>query len=110
MTRSDNARKEDEDGPERSDGAGITYDRDDDESPSATVVRAVAVATDREPLALPPLGDHVDADDLDGLVGSSDGESGVRVSFRFAGCDVRVAGDGWVAVDPSAAVLDGGGR
>lgn len=67
-------------------------------SPSAGVVETVATATGRDPLALPQLYDAVEADALDSLVRASD--SGLSVTFGFAGCEVTAEADGTVAVQP----------
>lgn len=64
-------------------------------NPSVGVVEAVATASDRDPLKLPPLYDHVAADALDQLLTSG---SEVHISFRYAGCEVAIEGDGTIEV------------
>lgn len=62
---------------------------DDPDSPSETVIVAVAARKGVDPAALPPLHDAIDQDALDRAV-RSDGS--VRVSFEYAGYEVRVTG------------------
>ncbi|MWV64304.1 hypothetical protein GRS48_05620 [Halorubrum sp. JWXQ-INN 858] len=72
-------------------------------SPSTAVVQTVAIASNREPAAMEPLYEVVDADAVDTLIGSTDtgpAEKEVVVSFAYVGCDVTVHGDGVVAVRP----------
>lgn len=63
----------------------------DAEAPSEAVVGAVAAATGRSPLDLPPLFRSVEADALDAAVGG--GEESVRATFSYAGCRVALTGD-----------------
>ena len=72
------------------------------EGPSATVIEAVASATDRDELELPPLHEYVDADALDAVVTSRQTEDsdGVSVSFDYADVEVVVDSRGWVEVQP----------
>ncbi|RKD97557.1 HalOD1 output domain-containing protein [Halopiger aswanensis] len=51
-----------------------------------TIVRAVADVRGVDPLELPPLGEHFDADALDRLLAAADE---VMVTFDYAGCAVR---------------------
>lgn len=72
------------------------------EEPSAAVVAAVAAASDRDPVDLPPLYERVDADALDALVtpgGRPD--EGVTVRFHYDDFGVTVASDGRVTVTPA---------
>lgn len=71
--------------------------------PSAAVVAAVAAATDRDPLALPPLYAAVDPEALDGIVatlagGGADPEG--CVTFEYTGWHVTVNCHGTVQVEP----------
>lgn len=68
--------------------------------PSIAVVEAVADATDRDPLDVASLYDHVDTDALDALVTSAEDGSGtdVRVSFTYDGVRVLVEGTGGITV------------
>ena len=60
---------------------------------SERVIHRVAEAVERDPLELPPLYDHVDADALDSLVeGLTDG----AVTFTYVGYDVTVHSTGEV--------------
>ena len=53
------------------------------DSPTLAVVRAVAAVENREPQSLRPLGEVVDPEALNAVVG--EGEGPVRVSFGYAG-------------------------
>jgi len=84
----------------------VVYTRSDGDSPSHSVVEAVAEATHTDPTRLRPLYEVVDTDALDGLI-TGDSErprapDGLSVSFRFEGCDVAVYGDGRTVVSRSA--------
>ncbi|MFD1599316.1 HalOD1 output domain-containing protein [Halobellus rarus] len=92
------------------DGAGdspkVVYTHSDGESPSHTVVEAVAEATHTDPTRLRPLYEVVDTDALDALI-TGDSErprapDGLSVTFRYEGCDVAVYGDGRTVVSRSA--------
>lgn len=61
----------------------------DVDMPTVDLVEAVAAATDRDVLELPPLNDTVDGDALATLVRGDDGAS-VRLSFTYAGASVVV--------------------
>lgn len=67
----------------------------DRELASEAVVSAVAAATARDGLSLPPLYDSVDPDALDAVVATAD----AVVSFRFAGHSITVE-SGTVHVEP----------
>ena len=72
-------------------------------TPSAAVVETVGVATDEDPLDLPPLYRRVDSDALDVVLdrGRRPAAAGdVRVSFTYADCEVTVASHGGVVVIP----------
>ena len=85
---------------------GHRYEPVEGERCSVAVVNAVADVVDCHPLDLPEvLGDVVDADALDSLVGSHDTRTSARVtvSFEFCGCVVTVAADGAVVVAADSA-------
>ena len=77
------------------------------ERASEAVVAAVATADDVDPSELPPLGDHLDVDCLDGLLASESSSTAAglvftrtedllaepEVSFTYAGYDVTVTED-----------------
>jgi hypothetical protein len=64
--------------------------------PSETVILAVADATNRDALSLPPLAASIDPDVLEGIVDRT-GNGSVR--FTYAGTEVRVTHDGEITVD-----------
>lgn len=63
-----------------------------EEPASDAVVQAVASATNRESLELPPIYDAIDPDGLDALFAATDEATreGITISFAYAGCDVAV--------------------
>lgn len=65
--------------------------------PTIDVVEAVAAATGREPMDLPPLQQHVDADALDALLDRDGDGRYVRVSFRYN--DLRIDADSAGRID-----------
>lgn len=72
-------------------------------TPSTGVIETIAVAADREPMAIDPLYETLDPDALDRLIRSSETQSndeGTTVQFVFAGYDVTVQSNGTVAVRP----------
>lgn len=73
--------------------AAIEYELDDDEPPSAAVVRAVASLTNTSVLDLDPLYDAVDPDHLDGLFAGDSTPGGSSVTLLFNGCRVTVTED-----------------
>lgn len=95
------------DGERSSNGDGaiqVEFDRAS-KAPSAAVVEAVAIASDREPTAIEPLYGAVDPDALDALVrsnGTGSQDAHATVSFSFAGHSVTVHGDGTVVVRPGS--------
>lgn len=66
---------------------------------SVRVVTAVAAATDRDPLDLPPLAETIDPDALDDVFATS--ASNQRLAFDFAGTRVVVEAGEPVRVEPS---------
>jgi hypothetical protein len=70
-------------------------------SASEAVVEAVGTVADADPRHLVPLGDAVDPDALDRLCAPDTGEGSdraVRVTFRYHGYEVTVAGSGTVEI------------
>lgn len=66
-----------------------TVDLREYDSPTTAVAEAVSEATGREPTALPPLQESVDADSLDRLFEGATG-NWLQVSFTYAGVNVLV--------------------
>ncbi|MBV0902204.1 HalOD1 output domain-containing protein [Haloarcula salina] len=84
----------------------MEYDIEPEEPVSAAVVRAVSTFEQRDPIALAPLHETVDADALDALFASARGnESAQRgcVSFTFSDSFVTVDADGQISVVPDTA-------
>ena len=82
----------------------VSLQSEDDSPASTAVVHAVANATGRRPVDLPPLYESLDPDALDALVTSRQGNGrrdhdAFELRFRYAGVDVRVGTDGAVEVD-----------
>jgi hypothetical protein len=73
-----------------------------DGPPAVALVEAVADATDRDPLELPPLSEVIDPDALNGLLrpdpGSNEDGNTVQVSFEYAGVVVLVDSTGLIEV------------
>ena len=65
-----------------------------DESPTETVVTAVAEATGLSPLEVEPLWKAVDPDALDALFGGSEERPSATVTFDYCGQRVTVTSDG----------------
>lgn len=83
------------------DSDAISYVRDVDETPSRSVVAAVAAVTGADPRRMDPLAGVIDPDALDELVGPDAAtRANARVTFRFSGCLVTVHGDGRTVVSP----------
>lgn len=81
---------------------GSTFDAEPAEDLVQTITTAVADAEGVDPWELPPLYDAVDPDALHSLIrsGKQIGDrSPLEVSFRYAGYDVTVSGDGDVELD-----------
>ncbi|MFP9190658.1 HalOD1 output domain-containing protein [Natronosalvus vescus] len=82
------------------------YDQDTTTA-SMAVVATVTNALGVDPLELNPLHDIIDTDAVNELLRDRNLPNGfVHLSFRFAGCDISVSGDGVVTATPSE--LDGG--
>jgi hypothetical protein len=93
-------------GEEFSTANALTYVRERDESPSASVIEAVSEATGTEPDRMQVLYEVIDPDALDALFepdadGKREPPSG-HVSFRFAGCSVTVYANRRTVVSPLA--------
>ncbi|GAB7008177.1 hypothetical protein JCM31271_01200 [Halorubrum trueperi] len=69
-----------------------------DKSPSLCVVEAVAEATETDPKELQPLYEAIDPDALNQFFESPHQFRSGHILFRFAGCNVTVDADGWIAV------------
>ena len=94
-----------ESGPLKSDGGrdnGVDHERtyrsyelDDSDMVSETVIRAVAAITDRSPLELDPLYDTIDPDALDSLFHCTGLKqpTTAKVTFRYEGCEFVVTSD-----------------
>ena len=69
--------------------------------PSVEVVEAVAAATERDALELPPLNDYVDPDALDTLLSAvaEKGSESAHVTFSYDGIRVTVDSTGAVTVE-----------
>lgn len=79
------------------DGYRTTYDPNDDQRPSTSVVLAVSAALGIDPSELSPrLYDVVDPDSLDAVIRSIDAG---RVTFEIADCRVTVGARGGIRVD-----------
>jgi len=79
----------------------VTYEREPDERPTRSVVRAVAATVGADPRQMGPLSDAIDPDALNELFDSVPGNRPpTRVTFGFNGCTVAVYGDGRTVVSP----------
>ena len=81
----------------------LHYDRLEDESVSAAVVRGVAAVTNTSPTELEPLFETVDPDALDQLYRTTTGGSGPGdcwVSFSYNDCAVTVDATGEITIEP----------
>lgn len=77
------------------------YPPGSDERLAHCIVRLVAIATDREPTDLEPLGLIIDTDALDALFSAArecNDERLFEVSFRYEGFRVEVNADGTVRI------------
>ena len=59
-------------------------------TPSRATYLAVAEATDRDPMDLPPLMDTIDTDALDAIFDSASDTVDFKQTFEYAGCAVTV--------------------
>lgn len=75
--------------------------------PSTALIEAIADATDRDPLDMPPLYEYVDVDALDALPTARwNGTSGtVDVSFADGGVEIRLDSDGDIELQPDVTDL-----
>ncbi|WP_440991701.1 HalOD1 output domain-containing protein [Haloarchaeobius baliensis] len=82
------------------------YSGEDDRwSMSEAVVSSVSVATERDPLDLPPLYSAIDPDALDALlspVGHQIPSRSITVSFEYAGCWIVIQDQSRIRVRPSS--------
>lgn len=85
--------------PAAADDRAVQYRWDGETTPSIAVVEAVAATTGREPTALPPLMNAVDADALDELF-TGDGDGLLQLTFEYAGTTVVLYRNGRVVVFP----------
>ena len=77
------------------------YDRDRSEPVSTRIVRLVAVAADRAPTDLDPLGNVIDPEALDRLLDQpsvEDPDTAIDVTFHYEGFRIEVGADGTVSV------------
>lgn len=101
MTSEDEPTKTDETASETPDR--IRHEWDESDHPSTAVIEAVVVTTGRDPTAIPPLHDYVDADALNALVTPrSESTTAISVSFLYDGVIVRVDSKGWIEVQPES--------
>lgn len=73
--------------------------------PSTAVVETVAIAADRDPVALEPLYDAIDPDALDALIhsrGARSTDGDATVTFGIDGYQVTIQRAGTVVVRPDA--------
>lgn len=70
-----------------------------DEKCIQRIVRQIADSLDASPTEMAPLSDAVDPDAIAALVGDSDTGT-LRITFEYAGHEVRVDAEGDVAVEP----------
>ena len=79
----------------------VTYERDPDERPTRSVVRAVAATVGADPRRMRPLSEAIDPDALNELLEPASADRPTtRVTFGFNGCTVAVYGDGRTVVSP----------
>ncbi|WP_321168878.1 HalOD1 output domain-containing protein [Halorubrum sp. CBA1125] len=76
------------------------FARESDTPPSICVVEAVAEAIETDPKDLQPLYESIDPDALNILLESPHQFNRGCITFRFAGCNVTVSTDEWIAVLP----------
>ena len=72
---------------------------------STTLIRTVAVATNRDPLTVGPLQETIDVDSINRLYeprpGATRQPNGGCLTFTFAACDVTLYWDGTISVAPN---------
>ena len=71
----------------------------DGSDPIVAIVETVGVATDRDPMVMPPLYGVVNSGALSELVGQTRSTT-VVVEFSYENCHVSVSSDGCIVVDP----------
>lgn len=100
MTTDDAPREEDESIGE--DNGWMHYGWDEPGRPSTALIEAVAAATDRDPVDMAPLYEHVDVDALDALMTTwpTGTTETITVSFAYDGVKVRLDSDGGIEIQP----------
>lgn len=79
----------DRDAPNRS--YEVSYGLSEDDTPSTTVVRAVAAVTGTSPLDLEPLYNAIDSDHLDNFFQNNEKHTvEAELAFTYNGCEVVV--------------------
>lgn len=76
-----------------------------DEDTTSAVIRTVAICADRDPAALPPLNEVIDADALNAIFGPTPRGTprpGGTLVFSYVGYRVQVTGSEEVSVEPIA--------
>lgn len=75
--------------------------------PSTALIEVIAAATDRDPLDMPPLYEHVDVDALDAILTARwNGTNGtVNVSFAYDGVEILLDSDGNIELRPDVTDL-----
>lgn len=66
--------------------------------PTEAIVKAIAKATDQDPLDIEPVQNHIDTDALEKLVTSDATNGDVEVHFEYDAFTVRVEGSGTVEI------------
>ena len=82
----------------------VTLDRSRNDTPSVSIVLAIATIEGVDPTDLTPLDHHVDTDALDALFGSGDDRPTSlegTLSFEYEGYQVTM-GEGEIVIDPTA--------
>ena len=77
----------------------LQYEWSTSDPPSIALIEAIASATGRDPLDMPPLSEEVDPDALDALVTTGNGSPGtVEVTFTYDGTEVHLDSKGVVEI------------
>lgn len=76
------------------------YEVPDGVEPGVTVVEAVADASGKDPISLPPLQQSVDVDAMNELLGTADDSTEIVLSISYADHVVVIDGDGTISVGP----------
>lgn len=103
MTQRDTASVDNRPAFERDDGTHTArYDWDRGDTPSASIVRAVAAVRGTDPTTMRPLYEVVDTNAVDRLFDRGPRARPERLSVHYEGCAVTIYGDGQVVVAPDA--------